>query len=95
MLLGDKHYLAPIGESPQRILDLGTGTGIWALDMADMFPSAEVIGVDIAPIQPKWVAPSQYHSSQMICLSNSAYWIDTCLDCQFEIDDIEAGESLP
>ena len=26
-------HLAPIGDSPQRILDLGTGTGIWAIDM--------------------------------------------------------------
>lgn len=56
MVIGDKHFLAPIGPTPQRILDLGTGTGIWALDVADMYSSAEVIGVDIAPIQPKWTA---------------------------------------
>lgn len=56
LVIGDKHFLAPIGPTPQRILDLGTGTGIWALDVADMYPSAHVIGVDIAPIQPKWVA---------------------------------------
>jgi SAM-dependent methyltransferase len=58
LLLGDRHFLAPIGSEPQEILDLGTGTGIWALDMADMFPSARVLGVDIAPIQPLWVAPN-------------------------------------
>ena len=58
LLLNDRHFLAPISDSPQNILDLGTGTGIWALDVADMFPSAQVIGVDIAPIQPKWVAPN-------------------------------------
>lgn len=28
-------HLAPIGENPQRILDIGTGTGIWAIDMGD------------------------------------------------------------
>lgn len=56
LVIGEKHFLAPIGPTPQRILDLGTGTGIWALDVADMYPSAQVIGVDIAPIQPKWVA---------------------------------------
>ena len=58
LCLGDRHFLAPIGDSPQKILDLGTGTGIWALDIADLFPSASVTGVDIAPIQPKWVAPN-------------------------------------
>ncbi|KAF6834247.1 methyltransferase domain-containing protein [Colletotrichum plurivorum] len=50
-----KLFLAPIGDSPQNVLDLGTGTGIWAIDFADEFPSAEVIGIDISPIQPSWV----------------------------------------
>lgn len=27
LVIGDKHFLAPIGPNPQRILDLGTGTG--------------------------------------------------------------------
>jgi hypothetical protein len=27
MLMGDRLFLAPITENPQRILDLGTGTG--------------------------------------------------------------------
>ncbi|KAJ5224958.1 S-adenosyl-L-methionine-dependent methyltransferase [Penicillium chermesinum] len=43
---------------PQKILDVGTGTGIWAIDMADEFPAAEVIGVDLSPIQPSWVPPN-------------------------------------
>lgn len=38
-----------------RILDLGCGTGIWAMDMADEFPRANVFGVDLSPIQPDWV----------------------------------------
>ncbi|KAJ9131284.1 Methyltransferase [Pleurostoma richardsiae] len=58
MMLGDKLFLAPIGEDPQHILDVGTGTGIWAIDMADKFPSAEVIGTDISPTQPSWVPPN-------------------------------------
>lgn len=27
-----RHFYAPIGENPQRIADLGTGTGIWAIE---------------------------------------------------------------
>ncbi|KAK1462092.1 UMTA [Colletotrichum melonis] len=54
----DKLFLAPIGENPQKVLDVGTGTGIWAIDFADEFPSSDVIGVDISPIQPSWVPPN-------------------------------------
>ena len=38
-------------DRPRRILDVGTGTGIWAVDMGDEFPSAEIIGTDLSPIQ--------------------------------------------
>lgn len=78
MLLKGELFNAPIGSSPQNILDLGTGTGIWAMDIAEyvkplnlhipapesltfnprMFPSAHVIGNDISPIQPSWMAPN-------------------------------------
>lgn len=49
---------APVGKNIQRVLDIGTGTGIWAIDFADSFPSAEVIGTDLSPIQPSWVPPN-------------------------------------
>ncbi|KAN0091943.1 S-adenosyl-L-methionine-dependent methyltransferase [Hyaloscypha variabilis] len=53
-----KLYEAPIPKNVQRVLDIGTGTGIWAIDFADEHPSAEVIGIDIAPIQPPFVPPN-------------------------------------
>lgn len=31
--LGGKLNLAPIPKNPQRILDIGTGTGLWAIEM--------------------------------------------------------------
>ncbi|KAI0179086.1 S-adenosyl-L-methionine-dependent methyltransferase [Hypoxylon sp. FL1284] len=46
---------SPIGDYPQKIIDLGTGTGTWAIEVADMFPSAQVVGCDLSPIQPVWV----------------------------------------
>lgn len=58
LVLNDQFFLSPIGESPQRILDLGTGTGIWAIDVADKYPSADVLGVDIAAIQPTFMPPN-------------------------------------
>ncbi|WYZ43908.1 hypothetical protein EsH8_VII_000344 [Colletotrichum jinshuiense] len=35
-----------------RVLDIGTGSGIWAMDFADEHPEAEVLGVDLSAIQP-------------------------------------------
>ncbi|KAL2132546.1 hypothetical protein VTI74DRAFT_3657 [Chaetomium olivicolor] len=41
-----------------RVLDICTGTGVWAIDFADAHPEAHVIGVDISPIQPNYVPPN-------------------------------------
>lgn len=35
-----------------RILDLGCGTGIWCIEVANKYPDSFVVGVDLAPIQP-------------------------------------------
>ncbi|KAI9172851.1 hypothetical protein HJFPF1_02365 [Paramyrothecium foliicola] len=57
LAMDNKLHLSPL-EKPQKVLDVGTGTGIWAIDFADEFPSSEVIGTDISPIQPGWVPPN-------------------------------------
>ena len=31
----------------KRVLDVGTGTGIWAIEFADAYPGAEVVGTDL------------------------------------------------
>ncbi|KAL8928880.1 MAG: hypothetical protein Q9208_001658 [Pyrenodesmia sp. 3 TL-2023] len=54
LLTGGNLHLAPLAE-PKRILDIGTGTGIWAIEMAEQYPNAQVIGTDLSPIQPQWV----------------------------------------
>jgi len=35
LLLDGKLFRAPVGDDIQRILDVGTGTGIWAIDAAE------------------------------------------------------------
>ncbi|TQB77161.1 hypothetical protein MPDQ_004561 [Monascus purpureus] len=40
LLLDGELHLAPI-KNPRRVLDIGTGTGIWAIDFADEHPESE------------------------------------------------------
>jgi ubiquinone/menaquinone biosynthesis C-methylase UbiE len=62
MLKGDRLFEAPIDRPLSKVLDVGTGTGIWAIDMADAYPAARVIGTDISPVQPVWVPPNcEFH----------------------------------
>lgn len=51
-------HLAPIDWHLQRILDIGCGTGTWCVEMADAYPSAEVVGVELSPSQPMLVPPN-------------------------------------
>jgi SAM-dependent methyltransferase len=44
MLRGN--FAAPIG-SPLSILDVGCGTGRWGMEMAFIFPNANIVGVDM------------------------------------------------
>jgi len=49
-----KNYVAPlstIAGGPKKILELGAGSGVWAAEMAEEFPHAEVFAVDMAPIK--------------------------------------------
>lgn len=58
MLLDGGFTSTVLPSNIQNILDVGTGTGIWAIEMGDAFPSASIIGVDLSPIQPSWVPPN-------------------------------------
>ncbi|KAK1781507.1 S-adenosyl-L-methionine-dependent methyltransferase [Copromyces sp. CBS 386.78] len=70
-------FLAPL-KNPQRVLDVGCGTGIWCLDFAEQFPAAQVIGIDISPIQPRWISP------------NCRFEIDNCeLEWTFAENDFD------
>jgi SAM-dependent methyltransferase len=51
------NFLAPI-DGPERAVDVGTGTGQWAFDLADELPSTLVVGLDLVPSKPE--APANY-----------------------------------
>ncbi|KAL9532416.1 Methyltransferase [Sphaerulina musiva] len=71
LTLRDQLFLAPV-TNPTRILDIGTGTGIWATDIADRFPSAEVIGTDLSPVQPG-MQPDNCHFEIDDCMAEWVY----------------------
>ncbi|KAK2051198.1 methyltransferase domain-containing protein [Colletotrichum caudatum] len=53
-VMGGKVFHAPAADGfpgrPRKILDIGCGTGIFTVQLARLFPSAEVIGVDLSPV---------------------------------------------
>ncbi|KIV92562.1 hypothetical protein, variant [Exophiala mesophila] len=58
LALDRKNYLCPQDIHKARVLDLNSRLGDWCLAVGDLDDTCEIIGVDIAPIQPMWVAPT-------------------------------------
>ncbi|KAK1999894.1 methyltransferase domain-containing protein [Colletotrichum falcatum] len=57
--IGNKLSLSPIDEEETHtILDIGTGTGIWAIETGELLPNSEIIGKDLSANQPPWVPPN-------------------------------------
>ncbi|KAI1411059.1 S-adenosyl-L-methionine-dependent methyltransferase [Hypoxylon sp. FL1857] len=51
-------HLCP-ARNPRRVLDVGTGTGIWAIEYARRHPDSEVLGIDLNPVPaPPFIAPN-------------------------------------
>jgi SAM-dependent methyltransferase len=45
------NFLAPVVD-PDRVLDVGAGTGQWGFEVCAAFPSATVVGFDLVPGKP-------------------------------------------
>lgn len=59
MMLGGKLHRAPLIEGKlENAIDIGTGSGLWAIDFADKYAKCIVVGTDISPVQPSWVPPN-------------------------------------
>ncbi|KAL5343632.1 S-adenosyl-L-methionine-dependent methyltransferase [Aspergillus crustosus] len=59
LLTGGRLFFAPIIH-PRKILDIGTGSGIWPIELASIFPHAQITGTDLSPCQPTEV-PENVH----------------------------------
>lgn len=61
---GGRPFLAPV-QNPLNVLDIGTGSGIWAIELADnMFPDAQITGIDLSANQPRQVPPNVVFEQQ-------------------------------
>ncbi|GHO60384.1 class I SAM-dependent methyltransferase [Ktedonobacter robiniae] len=54
------HYLVPLPPDVTTILDVGTGTGIWPVEMANLFPQAHIVGVDLSAASLEYTSSSSY-----------------------------------
>ncbi|KAH0424592.1 methyltransferase domain-containing protein [Colletotrichum camelliae] len=87
LTLDYKLGLAPPTEkdsSVKRALDIGTGTGLWAIEFADEHPEAEVLGVDLTPVQNQFYCLILI-SIEFVCL----HVVSVPPNVKFEVDDIE------
>jgi predicted nicotinamide N-methyase len=71
-VLEKRLFLAPALLDGGAVLDIGTGTGIWSVEMADEDGSRTVWGVDMTPIQPIWVPPNARF--EIWDLEKEQYW---------------------
>ncbi|KAK8851378.1 S-adenosyl-L-methionine-dependent methyltransferase [Apiospora arundinis] len=51
LVLGGKLGLAPVHE-PKLVIDVATGTGVWANEFARRHPDSHIVGTDLSLIQP-------------------------------------------
>ncbi|KAI9597219.1 S-adenosyl-L-methionine-dependent methyltransferase [Syncephalis fuscata] len=66
------NYMSKLN-NPRRILDVGSGTGIWAKEMAEEFPQCEINCIDISPELSMNNLPSNVKFETMNALEGIKY----------------------
>ncbi|KAL2809657.1 hypothetical protein BJX63DRAFT_423629 [Aspergillus granulosus] len=78
LLTGGRLFFAPL-RNPRQIVDIGTGSGIWAIELASIFPRAQITGTDLSPCQPDEV-PENVHFIVDDCTEDEWLWHRNSLD---------------
>ncbi|KAG1337607.1 hypothetical protein G6F62_005847 [Rhizopus arrhizus] len=55
------NYLAPVHDllrKGSKVLDVGCGPGTWSMEIAGEYPKSTVIGIDMTPLFPREIKPS-------------------------------------
>ncbi|KAL7964442.1 S-adenosyl-L-methionine-dependent methyltransferase [Trichoderma sp. SZMC 28014] len=63
-ILGGRLGQAPVGSQAQ-VLDVATGTGIWAMQYAQQHPESTVLGVDLSIAKPQELLPDNCQFQQL------------------------------
>ncbi|KAH7305264.1 S-adenosyl-L-methionine-dependent methyltransferase [Stachybotrys elegans] len=58
LTLGGNLHLTPLPENLHKILDIGTGTGVWAAEMARAWPNTQIIATDLVLPQSMSTLPN-------------------------------------
>jgi len=87
MIFSGELYRAPLPRKVNRVLDIGCGTGKWAIDFADMHLEADVIATDLSVIQPYWA--SSEGPFDRVGNEKRSWLLQIPPNVQFEIDDAE------
>lgn len=58
MTLDGKLHCAPLHNDVHQVLDIGTGTGLWAIEFAEEYPSAAIVGIDLSPTESNHIPPN-------------------------------------
>lgn len=79
LTLGGRLFSAPLKipeENGQNetiyVLDIGTGSGSWAVDIASVYPSVHVTAIDLTP--PKFISEVQPHNITYVTANAEGEW---------------------